>query len=90
MVPNQKAIWKVACFLSIFNFAAILHHAVFWRPTCMLNPFGPDYTPEVVIHWLSRDPALPWAILIAILIYHMGSKIELVKIGMYSFLPLTI
>jgi len=44
----------LACF---FPFTAILHHAFFYHPTCMLNNFGPDYTLSVVAHWLHSDPS---------------------------------
>lgn len=45
--------------LVFFPLTAVLHHAVFYRPTCILNHFGEDYYPAVVLDWLTRDPS-PW------------------------------
>jgi hypothetical protein len=55
--------WMIACTLSIIPVTAIFHHLLFYRPTCILNPFGPDYDLHTMLVWLSRDPSLPWAIL---------------------------
>lgn len=52
--------------LLFLPFTAMLHHAVFFRPTCMLNPFGEDYTLAVMRVWLSQDPS-PYLGLVAAL-----------------------
>jgi len=39
----------------LFPFTAVLHHAFFYHPTCMLNNFGADYTLRVVANWLHSD-----------------------------------
>jgi len=44
----------LACF---FPLTAILHHAFFYHPTCILNNFGQDYTLSVLALWLSHDPS---------------------------------
>jgi hypothetical protein len=60
----------------------------------MLNPFGADYTPHVVWVWLSRDPSLPCAVVIATLVWFIGKRIAAVKILVApvfsSFLPLSL
>src|SRR5262245_25921338 len=51
----------ILCCLLVIPFAAVLHHSVFYYPTCMLNPFGDgDYNSLSFYNWISRDPSLPW------------------------------
>ena len=50
----------LACF---FPLTAVLHHAFFYNPTCILNNFGQDYTLRVVMLWLRSDPS-PWLALL--------------------------
>jgi hypothetical protein len=71
--------WKVVCVLSVLPIAALLHWGVFHRPTCMLNNFGHEYTPAVIWAWLSRDPALPWAMVMMAAAYHIGMRRSLVR-----------
>jgi hypothetical protein len=86
--------WGVACFASVIPIAAILHHRIFWKPTCMLNPFGADYTPTIVHSWLLRDPSLPWAIVLAGLAWSLGRAYSplkyLVAPTFSAFLPLSL
>lgn len=87
--------WKVVCIASVVPLAAIYHHALFYRPTCMMNNFGADYyIPSVLFQWLSRDPSLPWAIVSALVIYSLGNRYPGVKVFVsplfISFLPLSI
>lgn len=58
-IPAAAAV-ALACF---FPLTAILHHAFFYHPTCILNNFGPEYTGEVVMRWLRSDPSPYWALL---------------------------
>lgn len=44
-------------FASFFPITAVLHHAIFFKPTCILNNFGSEYTPTVIMIWLSLDPS---------------------------------
>jgi hypothetical protein len=57
---------------SFFPLTAMLHHAVFYKPTCILNNFGPDYTPDVIMAWLSLDPS-PYVASIGALLIFMGA-----------------
>lgn len=81
--------------LSVLPFAAILHHAVFFRHTCMLNSFGAsDYTLHWTSVWLRSDPSLPFAITIALILYLVGrSRPRLRKATKYfniAFAPLAL
>lgn len=67
--------WALQCAALSVPFAAILHHAVFFRPTCMLNPFGPDYTPSVLARWITRDPSFPFGLGLAALIFVVGVRV---------------
>jgi hypothetical protein len=86
--------WFVLCCFTILPTAAILHHTLFYRPTCMLNPFGPDYNIPTLWHWLSRDPSLPYTIIFSLIIYWVYTKLHWVKIFVLpyvlSFLPLSV
>lgn len=66
--------WKALCVAALLPYTAILHHAVFYHQECMLNSFGADYTPAVVLQWLSRDPSLMTAIGLAMLTYRVGLR----------------
>lgn len=83
--------WYIA---SVFPISALLHHAVFYRPTCMLNPFGEDYYIEVIIKWLSNDPSLFLALLISIFLYILAGRVKLAHSAVVAlviaFLPLAI
>jgi len=72
--PVRQLWWRVVCGLLVFPFTAMLHHAVFYRPRCLLNPFGHEYTFTVIADMLSRDPALPWAIVLAFATYVAGMR----------------
>jgi hypothetical protein len=74
--------WKLACIASIFPLAAIFHHGVFWPANCMLNPFGHDYTLQVLSLWLANDPSLPLAALAALAGYLLGNRVR----GLRKFL----
>lgn len=85
--------WKISCILLIVPLTAILHHVVFYTATCMINNFGPEYTPAVVWNWLSRDPSLPWAIVASGIAYYMGTRLKWVRVVVapvfVAFLPLS-
>lgn len=87
--------WLILCSLLVIPFSAIFHHAIFYRPTCMLNPFGKAYYLTSVLYaWLSRDPSLPWAIVAAVIVYHSGKRYPIIKLFaapiFISFLPLSL
>ncbi len=86
--------WRIVCILCFFPLAALLHHGIFYRPTCMLNPFGADYYGSVIWQWLSRDPSVPWAIIFAMGVYFLGNAYKKLRVLFYpipfAFLPLTL
>ncbi len=86
--------WEILCFFCIFPFTAILHHIIFYRNQCILNPFGWEYNFSVIAHWLIRDPSLPWAIIISALVYFLGRNYSLIKKATFSFfiafIPITV
>ena len=86
--------WKTICVLLIVPLTAILHHVVFFTTTCMIDNFGPEYTPTVVWKWLSRDPSLPWAIVASWVAYRMGNRSKWVRAAVapvfVAFLPLSL
>jgi hypothetical protein len=61
---------------------------------CMLEAFAGDYSHPGALLWLSRDPSLPWSILIAFVTFLVGNRFQSVKVFaacfMVSFLPLAI
>src|SRR5437660_975028 len=90
----DKEWWRIACIVSVIPIAAILHHRIFWKSTCILRPFGGDYTPSVVHDWLLRDPSLPWAMVLCVLAWSVGRRFSVIKLLVaplfLSFLPLSI
>jgi len=78
---EEAAHWGVWCVLIIFPLAAIAHNAIFYSGTCMLNPFGSDYSDWPTLKaWLSRDPSLPWAIGCSFMIYYFGQKNPMLRV----------
>jgi len=90
----SKGLWILVALLTVIPVAAMFHHLVFYRPQCMLNPFGPDYYPEVVANWIRNDPSLPIALLVAVLVWAAGvyrPQIRLWALAfVFAFLPLSI
>ena len=86
--------WHFVCAALVVPLAAIFHHAVFYRPTCMLNAFGPAYTPAVVAQWLSRDPSPYLAVLAAVIAWRLGHYAPRVRpfaaLFLVAFLPLSV
>lgn len=59
--PFHRGRWVAQSLALFIPFAAILHNALFFRPTCMLKPIGPDYDAEAVGKLLRHDPSLALA-----------------------------
>jgi hypothetical protein len=78
--------WQVACLALIVPLTAIIHQAVFFPQMCMLNEIGPDYTPEVIASWLSIDPSLPLAAVLAVLFYLLSSRFRSLRAFLIPFL----
>ena len=86
--------WKLYCFLLVIPFTAIFHHVIFFRPTCMLNPFGKSYADIAVISkWLVNDPSIYCAALAFVFVFFLGKKSKLVislsRSFFLAFLPLS-
>lgn len=100
VAPVSHAWWGTLCVLLVIPFTAVLHHAVFYRPTCMLNSFRPggeqatDYTLEALRLWLSGDPSLYVAVVAAVLVWFVGRQWEIVRLlaapFWVSFVPLSL
>lgn len=77
-------------FCTFFPLTAIFHHAVFYRPTCILNNFGRDYTPEVVLTWLELDPSPGLGLLCALLIFAVSAYFPIIRLAALAFAIATI
>lgn len=90
----RRVWWWCVCAACVFPMTAAWHHLVFYRPQCMLNPFGPDYTLSVIPQMISRDPALPWAILTALVVFAAGTRYPALQAAVWpvpiAFAPVSI
>jgi hypothetical protein len=86
--------WFIVSVLLFIPLTAIFHHAIFYRPTCMLRPFGDDYYPGVVLKWLANDASPYLAVLCSVGIYWAGRSYPKLKpwalAFLISFLPLSL
>lgn len=86
--------WGIVSAVAVLPIAAILHHALFFPPSCMLNPFGKRYTAHTLWLLLTQDPSIALGILGGVLLFFVGRRFPVVKPmafwGVLSFLPLTI
>lgn len=85
-IPSAAAI-ALACF---FPLTAVLHHAFFYHPTCILNNFGADYTPHVLAIWLSHDPSPYLALLGAIGTFALSLYFPALRLAALAFAIVTI
>jgi hypothetical protein len=81
-------------FLSFFPLTAIFHHAIFHRPTCILNNFGADYTLPVIVNWLSLDPSPYVGLVCALVVFVAAMHYPILRLAILAFviatIPLTI
>ena len=94
-INDYRRWWRLLCVLTTIPITAVLHHAIFFRSQCMLNPFfATDYTSASILIWLSRDPSLPWAAVAAMTIYYLGTRHSFLRVCIapvfVSFLPLSL
>jgi hypothetical protein len=75
---------------SFFPLTAVLHHAVFYQPTCILNNFGPDYTATVLMSWLSLDPSPYVALVGALVAFVLAMHYPVLRLAIVAFLIATI
>jgi hypothetical protein len=86
-VTKELRNWAIIAGLSVFPLTAILHHVVFFRPTCILNPFkATDYTLYYIGVWLANDPSFLLAGVAAVLVYVVGTTRPLVRTAAIAFL----
>ncbi len=86
--------WALICGAAFFPVAAILHHAVFYATTCMLNPFGLEYSASTVAIWLSKDPSPSVAAVLILGLHRWGRSFRLLHsilaVFAIAFLPLAL
>lgn len=86
--------WRLTCTALVFFLTAFFHHAIFYRQTCMLNLFGPDYYPSIVARWLSQDPSFWLACFCALVVCRAGRQYRWLRGWIlplpYVFFPLTV
>ncbi len=85
---SVRARWRfrLGCLALVFPLTAILHQTVFFPKMCMLNKLGADYTPEVIAKWLSRDPSLALAALLAWSFYRLADRYRSLRVFLIPFL----
>jgi hypothetical protein len=82
--PTLFPLWLAA--LVVVPVTAILHHAVFFFSQCMLNPVGgDDYSVATVTRWLTIDPSLPIACVVAAAVYALGRRFAWVRSVVIAF-----
>lgn len=88
LMNKQTAHWTwLTCSLLLFiPFTAILHHAVFYRNTCMLRYFGYDYNLPALMKWLSNDPSPYLAAMLTPVAYGAGKKYPVLRPWALAFL----
>jgi hypothetical protein len=90
--PSRQ--WIAACALLVLPVAAIAHHGLFYPRSCILAPFGWDYDLPTITLWLSRDPSLYLAIVVAPITFALGQRFAnlrwLVLPFVIAFAPLTL
>lgn len=87
MLDRIDKSWATQCAALAIPGTAIFHQAVFYRHNCLLNQFGEEYTLESVGLFLTRDPSLPWALLVALLTYQLGMHSRFAKLLRLVALP---
>jgi hypothetical protein len=101
MVPQTSWVYRnprqasaLLAFLSFFPLTAVFHHAVFFRPTCILNNFGAEYTPSVIAIWLSLDPSPYVALIGTLLVFVAAVRYPILRLAVLAFviamIPLTL
>jgi hypothetical protein len=93
--PVGDRAWTVASLTTILPLTAILHHAVSYPYTCILQPLTTtDYSGAVIGRWLRSDPAPAIALMMAIGILVVGWLTERIRLPVVAFLiataPLTL
>jgi hypothetical protein len=87
---NPRGASALLAFGFFFPLTAILHHAIFFRPTCILNNFGPDYTLAVIAGWLSSDPSPYLAAIGGLAVFAVTLYFPAARLAVLAFLIATI
>lgn len=92
-IYTGSAWWGATCILNVIPVAAAIHYGVIFPGLCMLQPFayGYEVTWGMIWEWITRDAALPWAVIILFGIHRLGLQVATVKLILaplfVSFLP---
>jgi len=70
--------WRITCVIAVIPITAFINYKL--KSGCLLNALGPDYNFSTIPLVLKRTVALPWAIVLAILTYHLGKKYLWIRI----------
>jgi hypothetical protein len=73
--PFSRGRWLAQSLALFIPFAAILHNTIFFRPTCMLKPFGLEYDAETVAKLVRQDPSVALAAVAAVCVCVAGLKL---------------
>jgi hypothetical protein len=91
---NDRYYWVAYNALLVIPFTAILHHVVFFPPTCIFNAFGIAYSFSALAVFFHNDPSLAYAIILCIIHYQLGKSRSWLRLlsapGFVSLLPLSI
>jgi hypothetical protein len=87
---NPRLAATLLAFGSFFPLTAVFHHAVFHRPTCILNNFGADYTPDVIMAWLSLDPSPYVALVCSLVVFILATHYPILRLAIVASLVATI
>jgi hypothetical protein len=90
MSKHARLWWWLTALACVVPLTAILHHRVFYTHTCMLNNFGPDYYPSVILKWLRGDPSFTLGLIASVAIGIAGRYLPLVRLLTLAFLLATI
>ena len=77
--PGPGPSTHAALLINLFPSTAALHNIFFWRPTCMLRPFGLDYDLHTIGAWLAGDPSPRWALLLNGAVYLLGRRMLFIQ-----------
>jgi hypothetical protein len=87
---NPRLVSALLALGSFFPLTAVFHHAVFYPSSCILNNFGHEYTPAVVMAWLSLDPSPYVALVGALIVFVLAMSYPALRLAVLASLLATI